>query len=275
MGPASQSNDWNVRREWSFHMSRHGALNRGTLKRQKRRNMIYITVESTFAWSEYVHFRRKRTAITTALCARGWFFGKKLALDSRSRGKFLARTLTKVRNDDSRRATLHRKRKSMEKNFGFTSTQRLVQFLMSSVIITYMESRFRSPLHLETTPKFGWSHPQAQTVTWMSCDTQIQKIFLKMLLTIVCKIKIKSISKFKGQVTAFLFVRKRLGGPSRQWIQLWIQVGNPSLRICQEIGKTWSFARRWDRWCNSLEILKSKAYNQIPKWWRKQFHWQR
>ena len=73
------------------------ALNRGTLKR----NTIHITTESTFAWSEHVHFRRKRTAITAAGCARSWFFHKKLTQDKRSRGKF-----------DSRRATSHRKRKS-------------------------------------------------------------------------------------------------------------------------------------------------------------------
>ena len=97
---------------------------------------------------------------------------------------------------------------SEEKLWTYMYTEIGPEFLMSrlSVIITYMESRFRSPLHLETTPKFGWSYPEAQTVTWMSCDTEIQKIFQKMLLTIVCKIKIKSIHKFKGQVTAFLFV---------------------------------------------------------------------
>ena len=37
-----------------------------------------------------------------------------------------------------------------------------------SVIITFTDSRFRPPLHLETKPYFGWSHPEAQIVTWMS-----------------------------------------------------------------------------------------------------------
>ena len=30
------------------------------------------------------------------------------------------------------------------------------------VIMTFMDSRFRSPPHLETTPKFGWSYPETQ-----------------------------------------------------------------------------------------------------------------
>ena len=63
-------------------------------------------------WSEYVHFRRKRKTITTAGSARGWILGKKFAQHTRSRGKLLARTLKQVRNDDSRRTTSHRKRKS-------------------------------------------------------------------------------------------------------------------------------------------------------------------
>ena len=58
---------------------------------------------------------------------------------------------------------------------------------------TFVESRFRSPHLLETKPKFGWSYPEAQIVTWMSYDTENQKIFLKKLLKNVCKIKIKSI----------------------------------------------------------------------------------
>ena len=63
-------------------------------------------------WSEYVHFRRKRKTITTAGSARGWILGKKFAQHTRSRGKLLARTLKQVRNDDTRRTTSHRKRKS-------------------------------------------------------------------------------------------------------------------------------------------------------------------
>ena len=31
------------------------------------------------------------------------------------------------------------------------------------------------PLHLETTPKFVWSYPEAQIATWMSCDTGFRK----------------------------------------------------------------------------------------------------
>ena len=55
----------------------------------------------------------------------------------------------------------------LEQNFGYTITQSLVLFLMStlSVITTFMESRFRSPQHLETKQKFGWSYPAAQIVT--------------------------------------------------------------------------------------------------------------
>ena len=57
------------------------------------------------------------------------------------------------------------------------------QFLKSRlyVIFMFMESRFRSPLHLETTPMFGWSYPEARTATWMSCDTRIQNILQEAL----------------------------------------------------------------------------------------------
>ena len=56
-------------------------------------------------------------------------------------------------------------------------------------------------------------YPEAQTAAWMSYDTENQKIFLKKLLTNVCKIKIKSNrqfkkdSKVKSQMMAFLFMK--------------------------------------------------------------------
>ena len=122
----------------------------------------------------------------------------------------------------------------LKQNFGYTSTQRLVLFLMSklSVITTFMESRFRSPQHLETKPKFGWSYPEAQIVTWMSCDTENQKIFLKKLLKNVCKIKIKSIPKVKGQKTVFPFI-KEFGRTCPPMNSVTDASGNPSLEICQ------------------------------------------
>ena len=71
----------------------------------------------------------------------------------------------------------------LKQNFGYTSTQRLVLFLMSklSVNTTFVESRCRSPQQLETAPMFGWSYPEAEIVTWMSYATENQKIFLKKL----------------------------------------------------------------------------------------------
>ena len=44
-----------------------------------------------------------------------------------------------------------------------------------SVVFTNMESKFRSPPHLEITPMFGWSYPEAQTATWMSYDGNMQE----------------------------------------------------------------------------------------------------
>ena len=44
-----------------------------------------------------------------------------------------------------------------------------------------MESKCRSPLHLETTPMFGWSYPEAQTATWMSYDARIPNILQETL----------------------------------------------------------------------------------------------
>ena len=64
---------------------------------------------------------------------------------------------------------------------GYKNIQRSDQFLKSrlSIILTNMESKFRSPLHLEITLMFGWSYPEAQTAMWMSCDTRIQNILQK------------------------------------------------------------------------------------------------
>ena len=70
-----------------------------------------------------------------------------------------------------------------------------------------MESRFRSPQHLDRIPIWGWSYPEAKIVTWMSYDTESQKILLKNLLKNVCKTKIKSIPKVKGQKPVFRFIK--------------------------------------------------------------------
>ena len=51
--------------------------------------------------------------------------------------------------------------------------QKYTEFVMSKSFVNmkFMNSRFKSPLHLETTPMFGWSQPEAQIATWMSYDT--------------------------------------------------------------------------------------------------------
>ena len=87
----------------------------------------------------------------------------------------------------------------LKQNLACTSTQSLVQLLMPrlSVFIMFMDARFRSFLHPETKPKFGWSHPEAHVAAWTSYDTENHKIFLKKLLTIVCRIKINSNRFFK------------------------------------------------------------------------------
>ena len=97
----------------------------------------------------------------------------------------------------------------LKQNFGYTSTQRLVLFLMSkfSVNTAFMESRFRSPQQLETKPMSGWSYPEAEIVTWMSYDTENQRIFLKKFFKNLCKNKRKSIPKVKSQKTTFLFIK--------------------------------------------------------------------
>ena len=68
---------------------------------------------------------------------------------------------------------------SLKQNFGVTSTQRLVLFLVSkvSVITTFMESRFRSPQHLDRIPILGWSYPEAKIVTWMSATQRVRKSY--------------------------------------------------------------------------------------------------
>ena len=64
----------------------------------------------------------------------------------------------------------------LKQNFGFTSAHGLVLFLMSklSVITTFMESRFRSLLKVWVVMS-----KSSNIVTWMSYDTENQKIFLK------------------------------------------------------------------------------------------------
>ena len=65
----------------------------------------------------------------------------------------------------------------LKSNFGYKMLQRSYQFVMSksSVIMKFMVSRFKFPLHLETTPLFGWSYPEARIATWMSYDTETGK----------------------------------------------------------------------------------------------------
>ena len=98
-----------------------------------------------------------------------------------------------------------------------------------------MEPRFRSPQHLETKPKFGWSYPEAQIGTWMSYDTENHKIFLKKLLKNGCKIKMKSIPKVKGQMTAFLFI-KGFGRLSVNWYDM--RIREKERQMEQSIGKS-------------------------------------
>ena len=43
-----------------------------------------------------------------------------------------------------------------------------------------MELKFKSLLHLEITPKFGWWYSEDQTATWMSYDTRIQNILQRL-----------------------------------------------------------------------------------------------
>ena len=62
--------------------------------------------------------------------------------------------------------------------------------------------------HLETKLKFRWSHPEPQIATWVICDRENQKHFLKTLLKNARKTKIKSIPKVKGQKPAFHFIQK-------------------------------------------------------------------
>ena len=98
----------------------------------------------------------------------------------------------------------------LKQNFGYTSTQRWVSFLISksSVNTTFVEFRFRSPQQLETKPMCGWSYPEAKIFTWMSYDTDNQKIFLTMLFKNLCKNKRKSIPKVQGQKIIFLLIKE-------------------------------------------------------------------
>ena len=66
---------------------------------------------------------------------------------------------------------------------GFKNIQRFDQFLRSrlSVILTNVESKFRSDLHMEIISMFGWSYASIQNAAWMSYDTRIQDILQKTL----------------------------------------------------------------------------------------------
>ena len=92
---------------------------------------------------------------------------------------------------------------------GHKITQRSDLFLRStlSVILTLMELKFRSPLHLETTPMFGWSYPEAQIATWMSYDTRIQNILqetLKKPIMGACKKLMRNNRLLNRDLNAFL-----------------------------------------------------------------------
>ena len=97
--------------------------------------------------------------------------------------------------------------KILRSKFGYTSIQRSDQFVMSksSVIMKFMDSRFKSPLHLETTPMSGWPYPEAQISTWMSNDTEIQTILLKKLIMNACRTRIKSNRLFNWKCQTITF----------------------------------------------------------------------
>ena len=95
----------------------------------------------------------------------------------------------------------------MKSNFGNKNMQRSVQFVMSksSVIMAGMELKLNSLVHLETTPLCGWSHPEDHIATWMSYDTEIQKILLKKLITNACTTRIKSTRLLYGKCQTITF----------------------------------------------------------------------
>ena len=55
----------------------------------------------------------------------------------------------------------------LRSSFGYRSIHSSDQFVMSksSVIMKFMDSRFKSPLHVKTIPMFGWSYPEARIAT--------------------------------------------------------------------------------------------------------------
>ena len=250
------------------------------------KRLFWKHARSGVSWSEYVHFRRKWTVVTTAGSARSWFFGKKLTQDTRRRGKLLARTLKKKGSKwcfQKDNFALQAKEQDSSEQSRKKCTAQMVRmwtmdwwiFLLHAASTLYLEpilqvhgnwpcswcqcslshnvheSTFRSRQHLETKPMFGWSNPEAQIGTWMSFDTENQKIFLKKLLTNVCKIKRKSIPKVKGQKHIFLFIKKFGSTCSSMNSVTDTSVKSKSRKLSVN---WWTFARKGDRWRISLEI---------------------
>ena len=85
-------------------------------------------------------------------------------------------------------------------NCGSQATRRLAQFLKSrAVSLTFMESKFKSPAHLEIIPIPRWSNPEASTATWTSYDTTIQicsQIPFPTILVSVCRSSVVHLLSF-------------------------------------------------------------------------------
>ena len=138
---------------------------------------------------------------------------------------------------------------------GHKMTQRSDLFLRStlSVILTFMELKFRSPLHLETTPMFGWSYPEAQIATWMSYDTRIQNILqetLKKPIMGACKKLMRNNRLLNRDLIAFLIwwphscSRQEMGRHHCHWVQPQNELGH---RISIFVGKWVRHENRRDR----------------------------
>ena len=289
----------------------------------KRRQISSVSTEQYFemvwwvSWKDagsdipgsgQIHFKSEWSVNETVESARSWFFGTKPNEDRGRRTPVQSMILpdssdqsllecatepvmtwtTDLEIQQHHAESIHYivLIKILWSRSGHKITQRSDLFLRStlSVILTFMELKFRSPLHLETTPMFGWSYPEAQIATWMSYDTRIQNILqetLKKPIMGACKKLMRNNRLLNRDLNAFLIwwphscSRKEMGRHHCHWVQPQKWVGTPYLNICWKMGTSRKSPWQRSRWSNSLEIDTSEAEICVLEASRRYLHWQR
>ena len=243
------------------------ALSRGTLKRKSGRNTIHFTADS-----RNIELMRRTTHSANQLSIDGAVSSWCIDLAEKMHGQ----TSSGVDRSMSEENVQLSKQLDPQEVGSLVRNQPKTEGAAGncwrdhfSVIMAIMELKFKSPLHLETTPMFGWSCPEAQIATWMRYDTETQKSLLKKLITSTCRTRIKSKRppNWKCQTITFRF----LNGNGKTSLPMNAVTDTRGNLRSRNLSVNWSrhenYREQGNRWSNSLDNAESEAQMYVPKGW--------